>query len=88
MTSLNNKNLFEKVYKMLDEVSPVNYDCGKLCNAICCVYDEEDYSNNDLVISLFPGEEVMYEDYESFDVNVGFANEFEYPASWGDEVYF
>lgn len=82
------KDLFTKVYKMLDEVSPVSYDCGKLCNAICCVYDEEDYSNNDLVISLFPGEELMYENHESFDVSIGFASEFEYPESWGGEVYF
>ena len=37
------KEIIEKIHEKLNEVSPVDYDCGKLCNEICCVYEDEDY---------------------------------------------
>ena len=56
------KKSIEKIYDRLDKVSPVDFDCGKLCGEICCVYDSEEYPNEDLALFLLPGEELMYED--------------------------
>ena len=65
------KEQIEKIHKVLNRVSPVDYDCGKLCGEICCLYDDEDYSNDDLLIYLLPGEELLYENSESFEKGLG-----------------
>ena len=39
------KKSIEKIYQRLDNVTPVDFDCGKLCGEVCCVYDAEDYRN-------------------------------------------
>lgn len=81
------KEMIEKVYEKLDEVSPVDYDCGKLCGEICCSYNDEDFKNNDLMIYLLPGEELIYEDDESFELMHFQINEINYPRSWKKGVY-
>ncbi len=43
---------------MLDRVTPLQYDCGRLCNAACCKGDGE--------IWLLPGEETVYENRPEF----------------------
>ena len=48
------KKSIERIYKRLDEVSPVDFDCGKLCSEVCCVYDAEDYRNEELALYLLP----------------------------------
>ena len=50
-----NRELYEKVYKILDKVTPLQSDCGELCGKACCHSPEEDAG-----MYLFPGEEVMY----------------------------
>ena len=62
------KKSIKKMYEMLDEVTPVDFDCGTLCGEVCCVYDEGEYRNKDLVLYLLPGEELMYEDSDYFEV--------------------
>lgn len=47
--------LFQKAYEMLDKITPLQYDCGKLCNRACC-----DSADEDAGMYLFPGEELMY----------------------------
>lgn len=81
------KELIEKIHEKLNEVSPVDYDCGKLCGEICCTYDDETYSNNDLIIYLLPGEEVLYDSSESFELIHYDINEINYPHSWKNGVY-
>ncbi|HHY83352.1 MAG TPA: hypothetical protein GX505_11865 [Clostridiales bacterium] len=49
--------LFEKVYMMLDKITPLKIDCGKLCNRACCNSADEDAG-----MYLYPGEESMYID--------------------------
>ncbi len=51
---MNPKKLYTHLYKLLDDVTPLNVDCGKLCNHICCKGDK------DSGMYLFPFEEVMY----------------------------
>lgn len=81
------KEIIEKIYKKLDEVSPLDYDCGKLCGEICCTYDDEDYQNKDLMIYLLPGEELIYEDDSSFELRHFGIDEINYPYSWKNGVY-
>lgn len=50
------RELYENAYEILDKVTPLQYDCGKLCNRACCDSDDEDAG-----MYLFPGEESMYE---------------------------
>lgn len=81
------KKTIEKIYKMLDEVTPVDFDCGKLCGEVCCVYDADDYHNEDLALYLLPGEELMYEDSDSFELYYIDSSEINYPHSWKDDIY-
>ena len=81
------KETIRRIYERLDEVTPVDFDCGKLCGEVCCVYDGEDYRNEDLVLYLLPGEELMYEDSEEFELYYIDSDEIRYPHSWKDRVY-
>jgi len=81
------KERIEKIYEILNRVSPVDYDCGKLCNQRCCTYDGKDYSNDDLIIYLIPGEEKMFESSKSFEVKHFDIKEINYPHSWKEGVY-
>lgn len=80
------KKSIEKLYQRLDAVSLVDFDCGKLCGEICCVYDSEEYPNDELALFLMPGEELMYEDSEEFDLYYIDAAELDFPHSWKGEV--
>lgn len=82
ITAKQMKESIEKIYEILDEVSPLDYDCGKLCGEICCVYDEEE-----LALYLMPGEELMYENTDSFDLYYIPSNEIDYPHTWTDDVF-
>lgn len=81
------KEIIKEIYEKLDKVSPVNFDCGKLCNEICCIYDEEDYSNEDLAIYLLPGEESIIKEDENFEIEHVAAKRLKYPFSWKNGVY-
>lgn len=81
------KESIKRIYERLDKVSPVNFDCGELCGEVCCVYDEGEYMNQDLVLYLLPGEELMYEESDCFDLYVLNPREIGYPRRWKDEVF-
>lgn len=81
------KEMIEKIHEKLNKVSPVDYDCGKLCGEICCVYDSESYANDDLILYLLPGEELIYENNEYFELKHFNINEINYPHSWKNGVY-
>jgi hypothetical protein len=76
----------EKIHERLDEVSPVDFDCEKLCGEICCVFDSEEYPNDDLALFLMPGEELMYEDSEEFELYYIDAKELDFPHYWKGDV--
>ena len=80
------KNSIEKIYRRLDKVSPVDFDCGKLCGEICCVFDSEEYPNEDLALFLMPGEELMYEGSDEFELYYIDAKELDFPHSWKGDV--
>lgn len=72
---------------MMDEVTPVDFDCGRLCGEVCCVYDDGECRNKDLVLYLLPGEELMYDDSEYFDVYYFNPRELDFPRKWTEDVF-
>ncbi len=85
------KEMFQKIYRMLDDVSPVDYDCGKLCGSICCTCDisNNESDNYDMGIYLLPGEEKMFTRKEEWiNWNHLLAEDYEFPESWSGKVYF
>ncbi len=53
--TLDKKAFYTKLYKMLEDITPLSVDCGQLCNGACCAVTDEITG-----MYLFPGEEVMY----------------------------
>ncbi len=81
------KRIIPKIYNLLDKISPVNFDCGKLCGEVCCVYDIENKDSDELVLYLLPGEELMYGEDNSFELYHLDSKEIKYPHSWKDNIY-
>ncbi len=54
--------VINKVYRVLEDVTPLDMDCGKLCNGECCKGD----STTGMI--LFPGEEDLYKENNDFKV--------------------
>lgn len=55
-------DLILKAYDLLDNLTPLKSDCGRLCDAACCK------GNDDAGMLLFPGEEKLYADDENFKI--------------------
>jgi hypothetical protein len=47
--------LYKKAYKILENITPLNMDCGIICNKACCMGGDEKG------MLLFPGEELYLE---------------------------
>lgn len=73
MKSTITKEKYLEIYEMLNKVSPVDYDCGRLCEAACCTCNFEpddieftaegdENADNYMGLYLLPGEEKVYED--------------------------
>lgn len=52
----------KKVYEIFEKVTPVKYDCGKICNKKCCKGNDKDG------MLLFPGEEEIFRENNNFEV--------------------
>jgi len=55
--------LYSKAYQLLKQVTPLETDCGLLCNKACC-----DGGDEDLGMYLFPGEESVIFDSSYFKI--------------------
>ncbi len=74
---------YKKLYALLEDVTPLEYDCGLLCGSICC------HGGQDLGIYLFPGEERLFtgdEDWLVWEVHK--VSEYDFPPSWEGTVDF
>ena len=90
MTEISSKEMektIKNIYNTLDKVSPVDFDCGKLCGEVCCTYDADDYHNEELALYLLPGEELMYLESDSFELYYIDSDEIAYPHSWKGKIY-
>lgn len=54
------ENVIKSCYSVLRKTTPLNFDCGKICNGKCCKGDEK------TGMLLFPGEEKLIDP----DINV------------------
>lgn len=54
MSSLHITELYSEIYKRFDALTPVPFDCGRLCDKACCRGDGE------TGMYLFPGESRMF----------------------------
>ncbi len=52
----------KKAYEYLEKVTPVKYDCGKICNKKCCKGNDNDG------MLLFPGEDEIFRDNNNFEI--------------------
>lgn len=78
------KNTYRAIYRLLDRVSPADFDCGELCGAACCTAEEEDMG-----IYLLPGEEALFaQSSEWFEWSMLDADECGFPASWQGSLPF
>ena len=56
------KELLLQAYRMLENVTPLNIDCGMLCGHACCKGDDH------TGMWLFPGEEALLKDSPDFEI--------------------
>ena len=88
MKSKIKKKTWKATYRLSDNVSPLDYDCGTLCKAACCTYSG-DMKDEDMGIYLFPGEEKIHDmSSDWLDWSVQRAENFEFPDSWTGNVHF
>lgn len=55
---MNAKEAVLAAKELLENVTPLKFDCGKTCGAACCAADEDGQGG----MVLFPGEEALYAD--------------------------
>ena len=84
------KEDYLKIYEMTDDVFTLDFDCGSLCNNICCTIEQEakDGEYLEMVLYLLPGEEELFFENEWFELYYETTDEYEYPDSWNGKVYF
>ena len=52
-----------KLYELLEDVTPLSWDCGMLCGAACCKGTDRDG------MILFPGERELFESMSGFSIH-------------------
>lgn len=60
------KALLQKAYSLLDDVTPLSFDCGSLCGTACCKSDT--ISGQDCGMLLLPGEDKLLSGLDGFDI--------------------
>ena len=81
------RRTYRAIYRLLDRVSPVDYDCGTLCQAACCVIPNEE--DAEMGIYLLPGEDKIHDrQSEGFRWTEESTEDFEFPESWSGKVFF
>ncbi len=52
MSKTDSKQMYNKIFKIMGELTPLKADCGTLCGGACCKRDDKSIG-----MRLFPGEE-------------------------------
>ncbi|MDR0424152.1 MAG: hypothetical protein LBH39_01610 [Clostridiales Family XIII bacterium] len=92
MTIAIDKRTYAAIYRLLNRVSPIDGDCGRLCGSACCRAgdDEAAAKGQSLGIYLLPGEDALFTKNEGW-IEWGWsrADDSDFPDSWeGLSVYF
>ena len=85
MKSKITKKEYEEIYEMLDKVSPVDFDCGKICGAACC----QDIYGEDMGMYLLPGEDKVHDRHDPWMIWFKEdARNYDFPDSWTGTLYY
>lgn len=77
------------IYRFLDRVSPVDFDCGKLCGAACCGTPEDKQWDYEMGIYLLPGEDKVHDRSDPWLTwSEESTEDYVFPPSWKGKVYF
>ena len=77
------KRTYRAIYRLLDRVSPVPFDCGTICGSACCTAVGEE----DMGIYLLPGEEKIHDKHADWLTwNTQSTEEYDFPPSWHGKV--
>jgi len=88
MKSITRKKTWKAIYRLLNRVSPIDGDCGKLCGAACCTCSEE-VDEETMGIYLYPGEEKIHDkNCDWLEWTVEKAEDYDFPDSWSGNIYF
>ena len=74
---------YQEIYEMFDQTAALSYDCGSLCNSICCRADA--FPDANLFLYIFPGEEALHDRSDPWlSWEVQRTEEHYIPRSWGE----
>ena len=84
------KNTYRAIYRLLDRVSPMPFDCGSICGAACCMIDELDREEGlDMGMYLMPGEDKIHnkkDPWLSWETHS--SEEYDFPPSFQGDMFF
>ena len=96
------KRKYEAIYRLLNRVSPLDYDCGTLCCEACCTTERKREKNSDGSFSVFeneksmemgiyllPGEDKVHDKRDGWLTwSTEEAEDYDFPESWKGKVFF
>ncbi|MBQ9550198.1 MAG: hypothetical protein IJU87_05225 [Lachnospiraceae bacterium] len=83
------KDEYRAIYRFLDRVSPLSYDCGSLCGSVCCGKGDDSHWDEKLGIYLLPGEDKVHDRKDDWLFwSEESTDEYEFPYSWNGKVFF
>ena len=91
MKSTIKKRTWKSIYRLLDRVSPIDGDCGRLCGSVCCTCGSKDNTKgeDELGIYLYPGEHKIHNKKDGWlEWTSESAEDYDFPESWSGPVYF
>jgi len=89
MESILTREQYQRVYELLDAATPVPFDCGQVCGAVCCL-DQSGISDDEAFgIFLLPGEEIVHDQSNAWlEWQKEDCGDYEFPDSWTGTVWF
>ena len=78
------KRKYRAIYRLLNMVSPLDEDCGKLCGACCCTSVKE---GSEMGIYLLP-DKVQNREDPWLTWTVEDPEDYEFPTSWKGKMFF
>ena len=77
---------YKKIYKLWEDVNPLLYDCGSMCNSTCCHIT----TNSKLscqYLYMYPGEEQVHDKSDNwltwYELD---ASDYDIPENWGKTI--
>ena len=91
------KRTYKAIYRLLNAVSPLDFDCGRLCGEACCTEERPKAAEEELNdapgtamgIYLLPGEDKIHDKKDKWlSWSEENTEDYDFPASWKGKVFF